>query len=119
MLYRVSNSLATDPAQTIVRAELSGSDRCTALGVTARAYAPVIALCRKLVAAGHDSATPLDAYRGEVLCLQVRSIGEAAGLEINADGTGFRRRRATDTAPPIGKSASAPTRHPARESTTS
>jgi hypothetical protein len=74
-----------------IRAELTGN-QCSALGVTARAAAPVLALCRKLVAAGHDPALPLEAYRGDVLSLRVRSIGEAAGLEINGDGTGFRRR---------------------------
>jgi len=53
--------------------------------------APVLELCRALVAAGHDPASRLDAYRGDVLCLQVRSIGEAARLEINGHGTGFKR----------------------------
>jgi hypothetical protein len=48
-----------------------------------------------------------------MLCLLVRSIGEAAELEINGDGTGFRRRRQPDAAPPIEESASALTRHPA------
>jgi hypothetical protein len=77
-----------------IRAELSGSDMCSALGIAIRAYAPVLELCRQLVAAGHDPATPLHAYRLDVLCLSVRSIGEAAALEINGDGTGFRRQRA-------------------------
>jgi hypothetical protein len=55
----------------------------------------------RLVGAGHDPTTPLHAYRGDVLCLIVRSIGEAAVLELNGDGTGFRRRRKPDAAPPI------------------
>jgi hypothetical protein len=86
---------------TIIRAELRGDHTCTALGITICAYAPVLELCRKLIAAGHDPATPLDAYRGETLCLHVLAIGEAAQLEINAKGSGFIARRAVRTAPPI------------------
>ena len=36
-----------------------------------------------------------------MLCLVVRSIGQAAALEINGDGTGFRPRRQPDAAPPM------------------
>jgi hypothetical protein len=72
-----------------IRAQLAG-DICTALGVTAKSSSPVLALCRKLVDAGHDPATPLEAYRGDTLALRVRSIGEAAKLEVNSGGTGFR-----------------------------
>jgi hypothetical protein len=73
------------------RAELVGSDSCSALGITISSSSPVLALCRKLVQAGYDPTTPLEAYRGETLCLRVRSIGEGAQLEINGQGTGFRR----------------------------
>ena len=75
-----------------IRAELSGSDCASACGVAVRSGSPVIALCRQLVAAGYDSATPLEAYRGAILCLHVRSIGETAGLEVAAHGAGFRKR---------------------------
>jgi hypothetical protein len=40
----------------------------------------------------HDPATPLTAWRGEVLSLHVASIGRAAGLEVNGHGTEFIRR---------------------------
>jgi hypothetical protein len=43
----------------------------------------VLALCRALVEAGHDPATPLEAYRGSTLCLRVRSIGEGAKLTVD------------------------------------
>jgi hypothetical protein len=46
-----------------IRAEIIGTI-CTALGITAHGSAPVLALCRKLVEAGHDPATPLEAWRG-------------------------------------------------------
>lgn len=85
----------------IIRAELSGSDRCTALGIVVQAFAPILEICRRLIAAGHDPATPLEAYRGDMLCLKVRGIGEAAGFEINARGTGLIPFRAVRTAPPV------------------
>jgi hypothetical protein len=74
----------------VVRSELTGDDSCSALGFTAKSFSPVLALCRQLVEAGHDPSMPLEAWRGDVLCLRVRSIGEAAGLEINPRGTGFQ-----------------------------
>jgi hypothetical protein len=77
---------------TTIRAELSGADTCSASGITAQSPSPVLALCRKLIDAGHNPATPLEAYRGDVLALRIRSIGEAARLEINGEGTGFRPR---------------------------
>jgi hypothetical protein len=81
------------PASSYVaslRAELIGTDRATALGVEAHGPSPIFTLCRALVEAGHDPATPLHAYRGDVPALRVRSIGEAACLEVNGEGTGFR-----------------------------
>src|SRR5690349_6010219 len=65
-----------------IRAELIGSGQCIALGITATGHAPVLALCRLFVKAGHHPATPLDAYRGDVLCLRVRSLGEGARLTV-------------------------------------
>jgi hypothetical protein len=61
-----------------IRADLSGADTCTAHGLTVRVAAPVFALCRKLVEAGHDPARPLHAYRGSMLPLTVSSIGWGA-----------------------------------------
>jgi hypothetical protein len=85
-----------------IRAQLIGSDRCNAIGFTARGAAPVLQLCRLLVGAGINPDTPLHAYRGDTLCLIVRSIGEAANLELNSKGTAFvRRPQAVRTAPPI------------------
>ena len=61
-----------------IRADLKGDDSCTALGLAVRSPSPVRALCRKLIDAGHDPATPLEAYRGDALVLRVKSIGQAA-----------------------------------------
>jgi hypothetical protein len=57
----------------LMRAELIGSDICTVLNVSVRGHAPVLRLCRLLVDVGHDPTLPLDAWRGPVLCLRVRS----------------------------------------------
>jgi hypothetical protein len=92
------------PSQVIqqaIRAELIGSNICTALGLIINSPSPVLALCRALVELGHDPAIPLEAYRGDVLCLRVRSIGGAAALEINSKGTGFIANRAVRAAPPM------------------
>jgi hypothetical protein len=86
-----------------IHAQLIGATSCAALGVTISSSSPVLALCRKLVADGYDPATPLEVYRGETLCLKVRSIGEGARLEVNAYGTGFRAHGAAKAgpAPPV------------------
>lgn len=93
--------------QVAIRAEIVCDDRCVALGIEAQEAAPVLTLCRLLLAAGHDPNRPLHAYRNDVLALKVRAIGEAAQLEINGDGTGFRRRRGPDARPPMRKSGRA------------
>jgi hypothetical protein len=79
--------------QVPIRAELIGGNTCAALGITVSAGAPVLALCRKLVKDGYDPATPLEAYRGETLCLCIRSIGEGARLQVNSQGRGFEPRQ--------------------------
>src|SRR5215469_7156293 len=74
-------------------AELIGSNTCTAAGVTVVDRAPVLALCRALVTAGQNPNRPLHAYRGDVLCLCVRSIGEGARLTVEDDRHGRPRLR--------------------------
>src|SRR5262249_10578513 len=87
--------------QTFI-AELIGDSAATAAGITVTNTAPVLALCRALVDAGVDHGGRLEAYRGKVLALRVRSISEVARLDINSKGTGFvRRRSAVRTASPV------------------
>jgi hypothetical protein len=93
-----NNRPSQDTEQDLIRAELIGTDICTASGITVEANTPVLQLCRKLITAGHNPATRLEAYRGNVLCLRVRSIGEAAQLEIDGKGCGFKWRAAMGTA---------------------
>ena len=76
------DSLQGYPSADPIRAELSGNNSCTALGITVRAKAPVLALCRKLIAAGHDPGRPLHAYRGETLALTVTAIGYGAKYTV-------------------------------------
>lgn len=86
---------------TTLRAELIGSNQCNALGIVVHGSAPLLALCRQLIDTDIDPTTALHVYRGDMLCLTVGTIGEAAALEINGEGTGFRPRRQPDAAPPM------------------
>jgi hypothetical protein len=88
-------------APKVIHAELRGSDCASASWITVRSGNPVLKLCRELIEAGHDPRTPLEAWRCDVLCLRVRSIGEAANLEINGHGTGFKPRHKGERAPPV------------------
>ena len=83
---RNQNNRSNHSTQVIIRAELIHSDCCFALEMTERSAAPVLALCRRLLEAGHDPATQLEAWRGDVLCLRIRSIGEGAALRIGTHG---------------------------------
>jgi hypothetical protein len=106
------NSQRTPAPQAIV-AQLTGSSQCRAGGYICRSASPVLGLCRKLVSAGFSPDRPLWAYRaiadhpilskrahvhvlppswgtrGKTLCLKIRSIGEAAWLEVNSSANGF------------------------------
>jgi len=86
-------SKGTETQQSTIRAEISGSDSCTALGITARGDAPVLKLRQLLVEAGYDPSTSLHAYRNDVLCLKARTIGEGAQLRTATHGVGFEPLR--------------------------
>jgi hypothetical protein len=95
----------------VIRAELIGADICTALGTTVQSSTPVLAMCRQLIAAGHGPTTRLEAYRGDVLCLWVRSLGEAARLTVKAMGNGAPGFATEGTA---GRAAAPPIRQSRR-----
>jgi hypothetical protein len=83
---------------TPIRAELRKSRTCIAEGVTVNAYAPVLEMCRELVGRGHNPARPLRAYRGDVLCLKLSSIGWGAQYTVRDNNCGtptLHRRQAT------------------------
>jgi len=90
-------------------AELIGSNQAGAAEIVATGHAPVLKLCRALLEAGHDPALPLEVYRGTILCLRVRSIGEGAALTVEDSATGRprfvrHRPRTYGAAPPIAPS---------------
>jgi len=85
-----------------VRADLVGADTAVAAGITATGHAPLLTLCRRLVEAGHDPSTPLEAYRGTTLCLRARSIGAGARLTVR-EGPDGKPRFATHRPAPDGR----------------
>jgi hypothetical protein len=86
-----------------IRAELIGQDCARANGILVTGHAaPVLRLCRALLKAGIDPATPLEAYRGAMLSLRVRSIGEGAALTVR-DGPDGKPRFATFRPGPDGR----------------
>jgi hypothetical protein len=100
----------TEPQAAPLYAELVGSTICTACGIAAHGNAPALALCRRLIEAGCDPTVPLDVYRGAVLALRIRSIGEGAKLTVEECSDGrprFRRHRPhpSEVAPSAAKSA--------------
>jgi hypothetical protein len=89
-----------------LRCQLVGSDRCVCGDLSVRHNAPVLAMCRKLIAAGYDPDCPLEAYRSETLCLRISSIGHGAQYtaEEHRGPPELRRYKAfsrADVAPPI------------------
>jgi hypothetical protein len=79
--------------QAPIWAMLIGSDRCAVDGIVARGHAPVLGLCRALLAAGFDPRRSLDAYRGDTLALIIQSIGRGAALTVEDDRHGRPRLR--------------------------
>jgi hypothetical protein len=92
----VSSKPLTQTSQEPLQAELCRSDTCSSAGLVGRGAAPILSLCREMIAAGMSPDNALEVFRGSVLAVRVRSIGEAAVLEINSKGTGFVR-----TGPPM------------------
>jgi hypothetical protein len=74
--------------QAPIGTTLIGSNRCSAEGIRARGYDPVLDLCRELVAAGRNPTSPLEGWRGEAPCLRIGSIGEGARLTVADDRDG-------------------------------
>jgi hypothetical protein len=82
-----------------IRAQISSDTIAVSCGITVKSPTPVLVLCRRLVEEGCDPVTPMQAYRGETLCLYVQSIGEAATLQVGSHGVGFTRAREGGSAP--------------------
>jgi len=78
------------PKREHVIAELVGDDccRCQEIDAAVTANAPVLAMCRQLLATGVDPDRPLRVYRRGALALKVRSIREGARLTVKIAGNG-------------------------------
>lgn len=98
------------PASTnYVRGELIGADIAIASGIAVNGDAPALKLCRALIEAGINPATRLELYRGEILCLVVRSIAEGAKLTVREDGMRFvAYRQGPSRRPDKGAGGSSP-----------
>ena len=81
------------PTQDRVIAQLSGSDTCSAAGITATGHAPILAMCRQLLQVGLNPDQALEVYRAGILALTVRSIAQGARLTVEDDSRGTPRFR--------------------------
>jgi hypothetical protein len=70
----------------MIIAQVSSDTFAQAEGILVHTGSPILALCRELLSAGHGSTIAMEVYRGDVLALRVRSIGEAAVLRVNSIG---------------------------------
>jgi hypothetical protein len=71
-----------------VKAELTGSRYCKALGMVATGRTPVLALCRVLLAQSVDPDQALVVYRNSLEALRVRSIRDGAKLTVKEPDRG-------------------------------
>lgn len=65
-----------------IHAKLIGDDVCATAGIAARGHTPILTLCRRLIEAGHDPRTPLEAWRGTTLCLRISNISAGSRLTV-------------------------------------
>ena len=103
----LSYTKAGAPCNTI-RADLIDADTCSAAGITATGNAPVLVLCRQLLAASLDPDSALAVYRNGTLALHVRSLREGAQLRVAPHGVGFQWVKECTAASPISQSAEVP-----------
>jgi hypothetical protein len=73
-----------------ISATLRGDDHCECkeFDASVTANAPVLALCRQLLAQGVDPDWAVAVYRCGILTLKVHSIREAAQLTVKTAGNG-------------------------------
>ncbi len=71
--------------QDIIRAEITGNNTATACNITCKGRTPILTLCRALLRKGCDPSLSLRCYRGDVLALTIRTIGDGAKLTVKED----------------------------------
>jgi hypothetical protein len=95
--------------------QLTGSDGCEFDGIVVKHTAPALAMCRALIDAGYDRERPLEAYRGEMLCLRISSIGHGAKFTVKDNRYGTPALRRYEASP--GVSTASPIRPSDRPAT--
>jgi hypothetical protein len=89
------------------RQRLRAGKVCVCVEIDGDALGLFYPFCRKLLAAGFDWQRPLHVYRGDVLCITVKSIGEGARWHLaENDKTGFSTTLWTPS--PFARSATDP-----------
>jgi hypothetical protein len=111
----IGNAAPSKPSpdnSQVIRVTLTGSDTCTAGGLTGRGHAPILMLCRLLLTAGIDPDESLEVYRDGAWALRLR-VGHGAKLAVRDDRPGVlrfvayrpgpdeRRREGCGEAPPM------------------
>ena len=91
MLRHIDDAQLSIPFANPVKAQLTGDNTCTALGIAACGPSPVLGLCRLLVEAAVDPDRPLHVYRDGMLALTVANIGIGARLIVKTAGNGALR----------------------------
>jgi hypothetical protein len=71
--------------QDISRVEITGNSTATACNITCEGRTPILKLCRALLRKAYDPSLSLRCYRGDVLALTIRTIGNGAKLTVKED----------------------------------
>ena len=95
----IEKGVRINRATMVIRPQISSDTIAVSCGIEVHTGSPLLALCRRLLDEGCNPASPLEAYRGNTLCLTVRSIGEAAQLEVV--GHRFTQAKRRSAASPI------------------
>ncbi len=79
----------------VMRAELIGTNQChcPTAGIFVCSYAPVLELCRQLIAANYSSKLRLECFRGATLVLVADPISDAAPLQMRLESIEFLSAR--------------------------
>ena len=92
-----ASSQAASVAPGCIVAELTGSDTCTAAGITVTAYAPVLTLCRSLIAAGMSPDQAMECWRDLHFASASARLGRPPSSRSKTTGTGRRSTVASRT----------------------
>jgi hypothetical protein len=95
----------------VIVATLSGTNAASAEGIHVNCPSPIIALARKLIEVGYDSALPMIVVRNGEIALRITHIGKAARLRVRGNAHGFEAKPCRPTGPPMRANAPVGTGH--------